>query len=303
MIRGRVFNIMRYSISDGPGIRTTVFLKGCPLHCLWCHNPESQSAGLEVIFRRDRCLGCGECLKACPRGAVTPEGYDRETCLLCGRCLEACSSGAREGSGREMSTGQVMAEIEKDILFYDQSGGGVTFSGGEPLAQPGFLLSLLKACRRQEISTAVDTSGYGPWECLDRVVPEVDLFLYDLKIMDEKRHREATGVSNSDILKNLESLSRVHGNILVRFPVIPGFTDDPGNIFALGKFLQQVQVQGIELLPYHKIGIEKYPRLGMSCPVEGLESPGEDVMQRVRETLEGFHLKIIRGGNSHARKG
>lgn len=297
MTWGIIFNIMRYSISDGPGIRTTVFLKGCPLHCRWCHNPESQSGEFQEMFSRDRCLGCGACIRACPRGALTSKGRDPDKCTSCRRCVEACSSGAREGTGRKMTVGQVMAEVEKDIIFYDQSGGGVTFSGGEPLAQPDFLKSLLRECRKQEISTALDTSGYCSWDYLRSIAPEVDLFLFDIKIINDERHREVVGVSNRGILENLKALTGIHGNVIVRFPVIPGYTDSPENIEGLGKFLAQINIKGIEPLPYHKIGIEKYRRLGKSNPLEDLEPPSGDDMGRLGETLEGFGLKVIKGGN------
>lgn len=188
-----------------------------------------------------------------------------------------------------------MAELEKDILFYDESGGGVTFSGGEPLMQPEFLRELLKDCRRKEISTAVDTSGYGPWPYLEEIAADVDFFLFDLKVMNDERHRHYTGVSNGLILNNLQKLCQVHEQVIVRFPVIPGCTDDPENIESLGRFLSPLNIKGIELLPYHKIGIEKYARLHVPYALQSLKPPGEDSMAHLRDQLRGFQINIIQG--------
>jgi pyruvate formate lyase activating enzyme len=303
MTAGRVFNIMKYAIKDGPGIRTTVFFQGCPLRCWWCHNPESQDAGFQVLFRPERCLGCGACRSACLSGALAEAGNQPKACTACGRCIEACGSGAREGTGRWMTVKQVLAEVEKDLLFYDQSGGGVTFSGGEPLAQPEFLLNLLRECKKRDIKTAVDTSGYGAWETLQAAAPLVDVFLYDLKILDEAGHRQYTGVSNRGILQNFLALTGIHKNVVVRFPLIPGYTDNPANIEALGEFLRGAKIRGIEILPYHKIGIEKYQRLQKPYLPGDLEPPGEEQLQQIHKTLEGFHLNIIQGGISRERKG
>ena len=223
---GVVFNIMRYSVADGPGLRTTVFLKGCPLHCAWCHNPESQSRAPYIFQRPERCLGCGDCLEACGQGAITPgpNGFstDPELCILCRQCLEACPSGARDAFGQLMSLDQVMTEVLKDLPFYEQSGGGVTFSGGEPLMQPEFLLNLLIECKRQGLHTAVDTSGSVNYDVIDEISSYVGLFLYDLKLMDPKRHQELTGADNQVILRNLERLIKEGARVMVRIPWCPG---------------------------------------------------------------------------------
>lgn len=204
MSSGLVFNIQKYSIQDGPGIRTTVFLKGCPLRCWWCHNPESLSPKPEIVILEARCRLCGECLQVCPNDAIFAENggfrYDVEACALCGTCVEACPSGARQMVGTRMTVPEVMAEISKDRIFYDDSRGGVTFSGGEPLMQPRFLRDLLAACRAQSIHTTVDTCGFGTREYLLSIAPLTDLFLYDLKAIDEAKHLQYTGVSNSSIL-------------------------------------------------------------------------------------------------------
>jgi pyruvate formate lyase activating enzyme len=235
-----IFDIKKFSIHDGPGIRTTVFFKACPLSCQWCHNPESQAPELEMMVRPSRCIQCQACLSVCAQGAISWEYdlafTDMERCTLCGACVEACHSEAREIVGREMTVAQVMTEIEKDIAFYEESGGGVTFSGGEPLQQRDFLLALLKGCKERGIHTAVDTSGFAAWETLDSVRQHVNLFLYDLKLMDDTRHQRFTGVSNELILRNLQMLSAHRHSILLRVPIIPGINDDDENIRQIGAF-------------------------------------------------------------------
>ena len=224
MITGKVFDIKKFSIHDGPGIRTTVFFKGCPLSCRWCHNPESQALEPEMMLWANRCIRCEACLPVCKQGAISRDGdfapTDGEKCVLCGACVEACHAGAREIVGREMTVAQVMAEIERDVAFYDESNGGVTFSGGEPLWQAGFLLALLQACQEKEIHTALDTCGFAPWEMLDAIREHVDLFMYDLKLMDDAKHRDFTGVSNELILKNLQALSQRGHDIVLRVPIV-----------------------------------------------------------------------------------
>ena len=213
MASGTIFNIQRYSIHDGPGIRTTVFLKGCPLSCWWCHNPESQKYGVQLVLWKERCIGCGGCNSVCPEGAISGGGFppviDSEKCSGCGLCAEECPAVALEMVGKTVSSDYVMKEIEKDLIFYDQSGGGVTFSGGEPLMQPEFLAELLEKCKARDIHTAVDTCGYANWEVLS-IAGLTDLFLYDIKHMDDLVHTRTVGVSNRIILENLAKLARVH---------------------------------------------------------------------------------------------
>jgi len=289
-VKGLIFNIMRYSISDGPGIRTTVFLKGCPLSCLWCHNPEGQSPKRELIIRGDRCIHCGACLACCPVAG------GEDSCRLCGKCAEVCCSGARELVGREPTVPEVMAEIKKDIIFYDESGGGVTFSGGEPLFQGDFLLALLQACEEQRIHTAVDTTGFAPFTVLAAVSQYTDLFLYDLKLMDNSEHLKYTGVPNGGILSNLTRLAQRHQNIAVRVPIIPGITDIPGNLEAMAAFLKPIPIRQVELLPYHNTAASKYQRLGQVYPLAALASPTPEKMEEAAAYFAASGHKIIIGG-------
>ena len=293
---GTVFNIQRYSIHDGPGIRTTVFLKGCPLNCWWCQNPESQLSRQEIVFWEDRCIGCGACSTICPSGAIQIKNgipvTEKEKCILCGKCIEKCPALAREMIGKKITAEEIIKEVEKDLVFYEESGGGVTFSGGEPLEQPEFLEELLNACQKKKIHTAVDTSGYVSWEILNKISSKVDLFLYDLKIMDSKRHKKYTGVSNELILENLKKLSSVHNNIFVRFPVIPGINDDYQNIKEMGEFLSSLKVTQVNLLPYHYIGVDKYRRLGRTYKLATTQPPSEEKLSEISAILRKFNLKV-----------
>lgn len=287
---GLVFNIMKYSISDGPGIRTTIFLKGCPLACTWCHNPESQSFAQELILRPERCIGCGACLACCPGAGVISE------CTLCGKCVECCTTGSRELAGREMTVPQVMAEVLKDQIFYDESGGGVTISGGEPLAQASFLMTLLGACKEQEIQTAVDTTGFAPGPVLREAAGLTDLFLYDLKLMDEGEHRKFTGVPNQVILKNLRELARIQAKVIIRVPIIPGITDTESNLGLMAGFLRDIPVLHVEILPYHSTARGKYQRLGKEYPLAHLETPSREQMESAAEVLGASGHRVIIGG-------
>jgi pyruvate formate lyase activating enzyme len=298
---GIVFDIKKFSIHDGPGIRTTVFLKGCPLRCWWCHNPEGLAREPDLIIRPSRCIRCGACVEACEQGAISlgdgAASTDRELCVLCGACVEVCYAEAREIVGREMTVAQVMAEIERDVAFYDESGGGATFSGGEPLLQPGFLLALLRVCQEREIHTAVDTCGFAPWEAFEGVREQVDLFLYDLKLMDDARHRQFTGVSNELILGNLQALASQGHAITIRMPVVPGINDDDENVRQLGAFVADLpQVDRVDVLPYHHIGSEKYGRLNRVYGLPETHSPSDEGIARIVRALEGFGLQARIGG-------
>jgi pyruvate formate lyase activating enzyme len=298
---GTVFNIMRFSINDGPGIRTTVFLKGCPLACPWCHNPESVQREQEVVLRGDRCIGCGECVDACSQHAIAKvDGQvttDRTLCTRCGDCVSRCYADARELVGKEWTTEEVMREILLDRVFFDESGGGVTFSGGEPFLQHDFLESLLHACRQHGIHTTVDTTGCTSVSILERIAPLVDLFLYDLKMMDDARHREYTGVSNLPILENLRRLIRWEKRVIVRIPVVPGVNDDEHNIRSSGEWLASLgTVLEVHVLPYHASGTEKYSRLGKPYALDTLRSPDHDSVARIVKELQKFVPSVILGG-------
>lgn len=301
-LQGLIFDIKKYSIHDGPGIRTTVFFKGCPLRCAWCHNPEGQSSHAALMVRANRCILCGECQAACPQGAIHMDGTavtERKECLACGECVQVCYSGARERIGRQMTVRQVMADALRDLPFYEQSGGGVTFSGGEPLSQPDFLLELLRACREQEVHTALDTCGYAPWSAFESILEHTDLFLYDLKLMDERRHKQVTGVSNQRILRNLTHLSEQGARLRVRIPLIPGVNDGEENLRSTAQFLASLpQLEGIELLPYHDIAQGKYEALGLPYLFHDLNPISPAQVQRWAEVLGSTGLPIFPGGSN-----
>jgi pyruvate formate lyase activating enzyme len=284
-----VFNLQRYSLHDGPGIRTTVFLKGCPARCWWCHNPESQLATPEIACSENRCIVCDACLLSCHDG-LKP----RELCTLCGACSDACPTGAREIVGRAMSVAEVMKSVLKDRMFFEDSSGGVTFSGGEPLCQPEFLKALLTQCRAQEIHTAVDTAGLCSPETLLEIAPLADLFLFDLKCIDPDRHLQGTGVGNSGILENLKRLSSRHQNIWIRIPVIPGFNDSDDEMRALAEVVSATAgVRQVWLLPYHASWAGKPARFGKEAAVRlQALAPSQEVLERFAEvfTVKGIAI-------------
>jgi pyruvate formate lyase activating enzyme len=299
---GRIFDIKRYSIHDGPGIRTTVFLKGCGLRCLWCHNPESVAPGPELMHWPARCTRCHACVKACPTGAITAAAdgavaIDRTKCDLCGRCAEACLYDAMQIVGREISVEDVLAEIERDRVFYEQSGGGVTLSGGDPLVQSGFAEALLEACRLRGLHTAVDTAGMSQNGALDRLAAKADLLLFDLKVMDEALHKEFTGVSNAPILANLRRLAAPGREIWVRIPLVPGVNDDEDNIERTIAFLRSVEtVRRVGLLPYHAGGLEKARRIGKDAQFRKFESPPEARVAAIEAAFREAGFEVHRGG-------
>jgi pyruvate formate lyase activating enzyme len=300
MESGLVFNIQRYAIHDGPGIRTTVFLKGCPLDCWWCHNPEGRAPGPEIVVIEGRCMQCGECRAACPqKGPGSPVAPPEPPlrCTRCGACVEACPTGARQMVGRQMTVAEVMAEVAKDRVFYAESGGGATFSGGEPLLQPMFLAALLRDCRAAGIHTTVDTCGFAPREDLLAVAPLADLFLYDLKFMDEARHARYTGASNVSILENLRALGRIHSNIWVRVPIIPGFNDSAEQLDALARCAAATPgVRQVNVLPYHEAGAYKSSRVGKPYRLEKIAPPSAEQMEAVAAGFRRFGLNVKVGG-------
>ena len=291
--RGMVFNLQRYSLHDGPGIRTTVFLKGCPARCWWCHNPESQCATPEISRSEPRCIACDACLFACHEG-LKP----RERCVLCGACSEACPTGARALVGREMTVPEVVASVMRDRMFFEQSGGGVTFSGGEPLGQPEFLKALLASFRALEIGTAVDTAGLCPTSALLEVAPLADLFLFDLKCLDREKHLEGTGVDNGCVLENLERLSALHDKIWIRVPVVPGFNDTLEEMNALARLVAGYgAVRRVCLLPYHQGWAAKPERFGRAAPrAAALAAPPGEIMESFARLFRAQGLDTTIGG-------
>ena len=295
---GTIFDIKRYAINDGPGIRTAVFFKGCPLECIWCHNPEGQSAQPQLMFRLNRCKSLRACLSVCPRDAVSWNNgsiTNWDECDDCGKCAEVCLAGARELVGQRVTIEKLLVEIKRDIPFYDQSGGGVTFTGGEPIYQKDFLHGVLIACKQQQIHTAVDTSGYSSWENINDILPYVDLFLYDLKLMDENQHIKYTTVSNRLILSNLIKLSESGAHIIVRIPFIPGINDDHDNLDSCASFLSKLpSLDGIALMPYHEIGLAKYQALGMIYRLDNIKTPTNENIASATELLSSYDLPVIR---------
>lgn len=296
--KGLVFNIQRFSVHDGPGIRTTVFVKGCPLRCAWCSNPESQEAYQEIIRLDRSCIRCGQCVEACPRGAIILGEFgrviDREKCDRCLMCAEVCPSRAIETVGRYMDVAEVMEEVGKDELFYRNSDGGVTISGGEPLLQWQFVQTLLKECKHRSFHTALDTSGYSTWKAVEEVLKYVDLVLYDIKLIDPAKHREATGVDNEIILANVAKVAQKKRTWL-RYAVIPGFNDSETCAEDIAVFASSISIEKVSLLPYHAFGAEKYERLGRVYSLEGVSTPTDGQLQEISSIFESFGLDVTIG--------
>lgn len=294
---GWIFNIQRYSIQDGPGVRTTVFFLGCPLSCLWCSNPESQAMKPQLSYMVSRCKQCQSCIPVCPTGAISvaPDGAivtDRNQCNACGACVEVCPTEARSISGKMMSVDEVMTVIKKDSLFYRNSGGGVTASGGEPLTQPKFLLALFKACHRLGLHTCLDTTGFAPWPVIEPILAHTELISYDIKHMDPERHRELTGVGNKLILQNAERIVEKGIPLVIRVPLIPECNDSKENMDALAKFAVKLGVKKLNLIPYHKLGVSKYERFGMKYPLQNTPSFDKNQVDAIKMDLSSHGLEV-----------
>ncbi len=281
---GIIFDIQKFSIHDGPGIRTVVFLKGCPMRCSWCANPESQSKDPELMWLDSLCRHCHKCENLCPQRGLseTPEGLkkiDRSICTACGICDENCYATSMQLVGRYVSVSEVLREVLKDKPFYEQSGGGITLSGGEPLAQPNFAGKLLQESKRLGLHTTVETAGGVPWRNIESLAKYVDLFLYDIKSMDSETHKRYTGVPNESILNNAEKLSALGAKILVRVPLIPGINDSEENMRLTAEFAKRLNAQGVEILEYHNLGAPKYKRLDMEYTLSDVHPPSEELVK------------------------
>ncbi len=299
--KGLVFEIRRFCLHDGPGIRSTVFFKGCPLSCQWCHNPEGRSFAPTLMYFRERCRHCGECVLVCPNHAIQNiEGriLTGPECQVCGTCVDTCTSDARQIAGRWMTVPEIVKQVERDMVFFDESQGGVTFSGGEPLYQPFILGALLDAFRQRRIHTTVETCGFVKSELLEWLREKVDLFLYDVKILDPAKHLEYVGVSNDLILANLERLARGGSRVIVRVPLITGINDSQEEIGSLGRLLGELGIEEIHLLPYHTTGAGKYTRLGLPYFLEDLFPPEPESIRRLGKILEELGLRVVVGGHS-----
>jgi len=295
-VTGTVFNIQRYSIDDGPGIRTTVFFKGCPLSCVWCSNPESQNLEPELMHRDSLCKRCYRCVAACPVGAITVGAngieIDRDVCTVCGDCVEVCPHDAMRITGKEMSVDEVFDVIRRDADFYRDSGGGVTLSGGEVLLQPEFALEILKRSKEAGFHTTVDTAGQGDTEGLKRLFPYVDLFYFDIKHIDPQIHRAQAGRTNETILRNFKEVAASGVPFVVRVPVVPGFNDTADAISDIADLVATASSGAtVHLLPYHRYGQQKYDMLGLDYELESAVTPSEDFLKAARKIVESHGLK------------
>ena len=295
--KGLIFNIQRFSLHDGPGIRTTLFFKGCPLNCLWCQNPEGLSSNKELFQSSTKCIGCKSCLNKCPEGAISFNAQeaviDRNSCKLCLTCTDNCPTGALEAIGKDMTINEITVEVLKDRVIFEESGGGVTLSGGEPLLQLDFVTDLLKAMKELNINTAVETSGYASMEALERVSPWTDLFLYDIKLIDPEESKKYTGISSKPAIDNFKYLAQNGSLLTVRMPLIPGINDHRDHLRLVADTLKENGINELELIPYHNLGANKYRGLNMDYQLQELEPPSNKQLAAVREIFLSEGISTI----------
>lgn len=298
-VKGRIFNIAHYTIHDGPGIRTTVFLKGCPARCLWCCNPESQSFERELLFRSSLCVSCGKCKDVCPKGAACfnngqMSGIDREKCISCGRCAEVCMHEALLLSGRDITAKELFDEVRRDEPFWQRSHGGVTLSGGEVLAQPVFVNEFLDICRKHYVHTAIETCLFAKTETLIESAEKTNFIQFDIKVINREKHKDITSLDNDVILKNAEYLLKSGKDILVRMPLVPGINDEDSDLHDLGKFISLNRAgAAIELLRYHRMGAGRYEELGRRYELDAVQAPSDFEIERAASILKSYGLNVI----------
>lgn len=297
--KGLIFNIQKFSIHDGQGIRTLIFMKGCPLECLWCSNPESQSFLEEIMYVKKNCIQCQKCGQVCPQNAVDMENLeiDRERCKACGTCTKTCYANAKKLVGKTMSVSDLMEKIEKDRIFYRNSAGGVTVGGGEPTSQPKFVAALLKECKRLNIHTAIETCGYGQWDAIKEIFDYLDQVFFDLKHMDAAEHQRLTGVSNGLILENAKNIAEKMKDVTFRIPLIPGYNDEEENIRRTGEWVKALMTDEndlkVEILPYHALGTDKYTWLDKEYQVACRISSDAAVKKRYDDILKSCGCKVV----------
>ena len=300
-LEGLIANLQDYSVHDGSGLRSVLFLKGCPLRCKWCQNPECLEYGIEIMFIESLCSGCFKCSEVCPAGAIRKEGYriDREKCTKCGACVDACRSNAMKKVGFTLTAEEAADLIERYKVFYKNSdNGGVTISGGDPVFQSDFALEVLKACRARGIHTAIETSAYAPENVFLKLASNVDLLLADIKHMDPEKHKKGTGVSNEPILRNFRSWSKMENRppCVVRIPLIPGFNDDEENVTKTCEFLKEVGVDHVDLLPFNFLADSKYRELGIAWTYSGTESQDKEHLAKLTAIVDSFGFRNTVGG-------
>jgi len=301
-MKGLIYDMQRFAIHDGPGIRTLIYMKGCPLKCLWCSSPQTQKPSTEILHIELNCKKCGRCIEICSNNAITLSNnevikIDRKLCTSCGDCVENCLNQALKLAGKDITVEELFQEVNKDSPFYRRSNGGVTVGGGEPTMQHEFVTAFLKRCKQIYIHTAMESCGYVKWEYLEKMLEYLDLAYFDIKHMDPLVHKELTGVSNDLILENIKKASALRP-VIIRIPVAPGYNDSDDNILATAKFAAGLgtNLQRIEILPYHKFGTHLYDQLDMQYKLKDVEPPNEEHMERLKELIESCGIKAQIGG-------